>query len=150
MILVTVGTTIPFDPLIEKIDELCSSGRLTEPAFCQIGNGEYEPQSCEWTRFLPNLDDHIENASVVIGHGGTGTTLELLVQGKKFVSVANPLAADAHQEKFLERLAREVEIIWTKNLDDLESLIQQAISLERRESSLPCLAPSLTEYINSQ
>ena len=149
MILVTVGTTIPFDPLVEKIDGLCGAGALSEQVFCQIGNGEYTPLNCEWVRFLPSIDNYIEKASVVIGHGGTGTTLELLVQGKKFVSVANPLAADAHQEKFLERLAHEVEIIWTKDLDNLEELIERARNLGRRDSNLPCLAPSLSEYIAS-
>jgi UDP-N-acetylglucosamine transferase subunit ALG13 len=149
VIFVSVGTTMPFDALIETVDSLCESGVIDQPVLCQIGNGKYTPKHCEFIRFLPSLDEKIAEASLVIGHGGTGTTLDLLVQGKNFISVANPMAADAHQEIFLERLSQNVELLWTKDLNELGYLIEKVAALGYRKNHLPSLANSLSEFIDS-
>jgi len=148
MILVTVGTTIPFDSLIKKVDELCADGTIEESVLCQIGKGQYEPSHCEFLRFLPNLNAEIDSASLVIGHGGTGTTLDLIQRKKPFIGVANPLAADAHQEHFLRRLAKDIDILWTKDLELLASLVQQAQQANFAPSELPSLVHELTDFID--
>jgi UDP-N-acetylglucosamine transferase subunit ALG13 len=149
MILVTVGTTIPFDSLIKKVDQLCQDGTITEPVLCQIGKGQYEPSHCQFLRFLPNLNNEIDSASLVIGHGGTGTTLDLIQRKKPFIGVANPLADDAHQEHFLRRLAKDIDILWTKDLERLAPLLQQAQQADFAPSSLPSLAHELTDFIDT-
>ncbi|MCG5495339.1 PssE/Cps14G family polysaccharide biosynthesis glycosyltransferase [Ectothiorhodospira variabilis] len=126
MIFVTVGTTLPFDDLIRAMDDIVTSTKVKEKVICQIGSGEYLPQNCEYFRYTPKLDDFIDSASIVIGHGGTGTVLSLLSSGKPFVAVANPLGADDHQAQFLKRLEQAATILWTRDLSQLPQLILRA------------------------
>ena len=149
MIFVTVGSTLPFDPLIQEVDRLKASGRLQEPVLCQIGNGRYQPAHCEHFRFRPDIGDLIEQATLVIGHGGTGTTLELLQAGRNFIAVANPLADDAHQEHFLRKLATQAPILWTAELQALESLIHQAAEPRAIHLNLRSLVPEIRKLIDA-
>ncbi len=126
MIFVTVGTTLPFDDLVQAVDRLAAEGLLTEPVLCQIGHGQYVPQHCEHFRFKPNLEEEVGRASLVIGHGGTGTVTGLLASGKPFIAVANPLGANDHQRQFLGRLCKVVEFLWTADLSELPVLIERA------------------------
>ena len=128
MILVTVGTTLPFDALIKTVDSLVEAGKIKDRIVCQIGHGSYVPIHCEYFKFQPSLDDCIEEASLVIGHGGTGTVFSALSAGKPFVAVANPAMANNHQAEFLARLSRIVSIVWTNDLNELSNLIQTASS----------------------
>ncbi|MCK4622629.1 MAG: hypothetical protein KAT62_10515 [Desulfuromonadales bacterium] len=147
MILVTVGTTLTFDDLIMAVDQMVTDGQMDGPVVCQIGNGSYVPQHCEYFRFKPNLDELIQNASVVIGHGGTGTVLGLLAEKKKFIAVANPLGAHDHQAQFLERLSRAVSILWTRDLKELPALIRKAEEYEVRPVTGMRLAEDLRAYL---
>ena len=106
MILVTTGTTIPFDPLIITIDRLVRNERISEKVICQIGNGTYIPQHCLSFRFRKSIDRLVDKSSLVISHGGTGTILQLMSIRKPFIAVANPCAKDNHQHEFLEKLWR--------------------------------------------
>jgi beta-1,4-N-acetylglucosaminyltransferase len=133
MILVTVGTTIPFDELIEEVDRLCGEKFFPSEVLCQTGHSAYCPRNCEWFRFRRTLDDLIERADVIICHGGTGSVLQAIIAEKRFVAFANPRAADAHQEQFLERLSAEFEIAWSGRVRDLGSLFGSAMQARRRQ-----------------
>ncbi len=145
--LVTVGTTLVFDELIRAVDQMVADGVITVPVTCQIGNGSYLPLHCEYFRFKPNLDEIIQEATMVIGHGGTGTVLGLLSEKKKFIAVANPLGAHDHQAQFLERLSRAVSILWTRDLQELPDLIWRAETYEVRPVTGMRLADDLGAYL---
>ena len=81
MIFVTVGTTMPFDKLIYRIDELKGENFIKEDVVCQIGNGKYIPVNCEYFRFKPSIEEHIDKAFLIIAHGGTGTVFSFCVSG---------------------------------------------------------------------
>lgn len=126
MILVTVGTTLAFDDLVRFVDGMVERGELPEPVLCQIGLGTYEPRHCEWFRFKPDIAADIDAASLVIGHGGTGTVTSLLRLGKPFVAVANPAASGDHQRDFLMKLSATLSLVWTDRLEDLPARIEEA------------------------
>jgi beta-1,4-N-acetylglucosaminyltransferase len=147
MIFVTVGTTLVFDELIEIMDQLVATGKIQDQVICQIGNGSYIPEHCDYFRFKPSVDDLIEQAQLVICHGGTGSTLGVLAKGKKFIAVANPRGIDNHQSQFLQRIAQIVPILWTQELQYLPELIQQAESFQYDTIEIPCLVDDLNEYI---
>ena len=149
MILVTVGTTMPFDRLIRRIDELVEAGSLSEPVLCQIGHGTYEPRRCEFFRFRPTLDDLFAAADVVVTHGGA-TVVGLLVMKKPFVAVPNEIASGQHQLHFLKRLAKQAPIYWTDDLTNLASLINAARSAPLDFDGMPSLADDLQQFISSQ
>ena len=54
MIFVTVGTSLPHDGLIEKIDELAGAGILNDEVIAQIGAGSYIPKNIQYIRFTPS------------------------------------------------------------------------------------------------
>jgi beta-1,4-N-acetylglucosaminyltransferase len=147
VILVTVGTTMPFDELIEAMDRLTAQGSLLEPVVCQIGNGRYEPGHCEYFRFKPSLAALTREASLVIGHGGTGTVLSLLAERKPFIAVVNPRGANDHQGQFLERLSRVVSILWTRDFGDLPALIERAREFKVEAMIQECLADDLRKFL---
>jgi UDP-N-acetylglucosamine transferase subunit ALG13 len=126
VIFVTVGTTLPFDDLIAAVDRLVETGAITEPVTCQIGHGNYVPLHCEHFGFTAQIDDYLDRASLVVGHGGTGTVTGLLASGKPFVVVANPLGAGNHQAQFLARLSELVSFLWTADVAELGDLIRRA------------------------
>lgn len=146
MIFVTVGTT-HFDRLIRKVDELKEIESFEDQVVCQIGSGKYQPKSCDFFRFQTSIENWIENADLVISHGGTGSVLSLLQANKKFVAIANTQLADDHQTKFLMRLERSVSFPWGRDVDDLTMLIRTALSNPPASISMPHLADELRRLI---
>jgi UDP-N-acetylglucosamine transferase subunit ALG13 len=140
LIFVTVGSSLPFDDLVMAIDSHVEQGLITDPVVCQIGHGAYIPRHCEYFRFAPGLDEWIKKATVVVGHGGTGTVSGMLAERKPFVAVPNPNVQDDHQAQFLERLSQLVPILWTRDLAQLPRLIAQApdFRLEVRKGERLC------------
>ena len=147
MIFVTVGTTLPFDALIETVDKMAGNGDFSESVVCQIGHGRYEPKHCEYFRFSPEIDDWIQRATLVIGHGGTGTVSSLLAEAKPFVAVANPAGADDHQGAFLARLSQTVSFLWTKDLSELQRLVTLARSFKVEAKASLRLVSDLRKYL---
>ncbi len=140
---------MPFDTLIEAIDGFVGDERIRDEVVCQIGRGEYLPRHCEHFRFAPGLDDWMDRASLIIGHGGTGTVLGLLAARKRFIAVANPLAADDHQTQFLTRLGKAVSVLWTRDPTELPTLIERAGTFEVEPLEGMRLADDLRSFLRS-
>ena len=90
MIFVTLGSQkFQFDRLLRKIDELIDQGIITDEVFAQIGASGYIPHNFEYTRFMDReeFSENIENASLVITHGGTGVIIGAVKKGKKVIAV---------------------------------------------------------------
>jgi UDP-N-acetylglucosamine transferase subunit ALG13 len=126
VIFVTVGS-IHFDSLVREIDEAVARGSIAGKVVIQIGNGTYEPRHCEYFRTAPGLAPYYEKADVVIGHGGTGTTLEVLERGLRLISVSNPSMIDNHQHEFLEALEKRGLILYCRELAQLPDFIGKAL-----------------------
>jgi beta-1,4-N-acetylglucosaminyltransferase len=123
MIFVTVGST-DFDPLIKQMDELAPE--LGHEVVMQIGMGQYAPKNARHFRFAPSLDPYLAQADLIVGHGGLGTIVEALEQGKKLVCVVNPTTYDRHQEHLLRLFAAQNHLVWCQELADLSQAIRQA------------------------
>lgn len=124
MIFVTVGTTMPFDELLEEVDRLASLGTFGENVVCQGGQSRYRLSHGEQFVGRPSIDDLIAQSSLVISHGGA-TVIQLLLASKPFVAFPNPRAAGAHQYGFLTQIASVSKISWSKNVKDLARLFQE-------------------------
>lgn len=135
MIFVTVGT-IHFDPLIHRVDETVGRGIVRDEVILQIGfGGSYVPRHCRYIRSAPTLESFERSADLVVGHGGTGTTLEVLNMGKPLISVPNPALSDDHQREFLEALEAAGLVTYCRDIDDLPTLMVS------RPTARPRLAP---------
>lgn len=83
MIFVTVGHQMPFDRLIRAMDEWAAAASRTD-VVAQIGASDYKPRAIRATQFLSpaDFDRHIDEASAIISHAGTGTIIAALQRGK--------------------------------------------------------------------
>jgi UDP-N-acetylglucosamine transferase subunit ALG13 len=133
-VLVTVGTT-DFDALIQAVDALAPS--LQVQGTMQIGHGQYIPVNMPYFRFAPSLAPYYEQASLVIAHGGLGTTMEVLRRGLPLVSVGNPDRYDNHQEDLLSTMAEEGYLVWCRRLDELKQAIETAQTASPRRYQPP-------------
>lgn len=124
MILVTVGTTGPFDELLEEVDRLAGAGALSEAVICQGGQSRYQMRHAEQFVARPSIADLIADSSLVISHGGA-TVLELLRARKPFVAFPNPRLAGNHQAFFLQQVVTVADISWSRNVADLERLLHE-------------------------
>jgi UDP-N-acetylglucosamine transferase subunit ALG13 len=76
VIVVTVGTQLPFDRLVAAIDALAPS--LPMPVFAQIGAGSsYQPRNMRFAATLRagEFDEILGSAKLIVSHAGIGTVL---------------------------------------------------------------------------
>jgi len=122
MIFVTVGT-FKFDELVETVDRAVGSGVLKQEFVIQIGGGAYEPLHCKYFRSATSLQPYYDRAELVVGHGGTGTTFEVLGRGLNLISVANHRVKDNHQHEFLEAMEKSGYLRYCREMSKLPEMI---------------------------
>ena len=139
MVFVTVGThEQPFDRLVRAIDGLVADGTLEEEAFVQTGYCTYEPEHCEWQRFVPapEMRSRMEGADVVVTHGGPSSFIEAMAAGKVPVVVPRYKRfgehVNDHQEAFVRLVAeRQGGIVPVYDISDLAAAIEKARRLSK-------------------
>lgn len=79
MILVTVGTDLPFDRLVRVVDEWAREQNRRD-VFAQIGKTDWKPSFIPHVAFMqpPEFNRRFTDASIIIGHAGMGTILSAL------------------------------------------------------------------------
>jgi UDP-N-acetylglucosamine transferase subunit ALG13 len=146
MIFATVGST-DFDDLVQAIDGLAVE--LPERVVVQYGHGRQIPQHCEGFRFAPDLGAFLEQADVVVSHGGLCTVMEVLHRGGRLVGVANPDRFDDHQEEILGELAARNHLVWCRDLARLPEAIAAARTRRFAPYEPPAcrIGPVIAEYL---
>lgn len=131
MIFVTVGThEQTFDRLIKKIDELKRDNIIKEDVIIQTGFSTYEPQYCKWSKLIPydEMTRNVENARIVITHGGPASFIMPLQIGKTPIVVPRQKQYNEHVNDHQLEFARNVAermgtIIVVENIDKLGEII---------------------------
>lgn len=79
MIFVTVGSDIPFNRLVQAVDQWAGANRRHD-VFAQIGRGGWEPEHVSFSAMLEPSEfrERLAAARIVIGHAGMGTILSAL------------------------------------------------------------------------
>ena len=115
MIFVTVGThEQPFDRLIQCVDDLVATGAIQEEVFIQTGYSTYTPKYCKHKDLIPfsQMTQAIQDARIIISHGGPASFLQPLEYGK--IPVVVPRRADYrehvndHQVKFVRAMEERI------------------------------------------
>ena len=111
MIFVTVGThEQPFNRLVQKIDELKRDGIIQEDVIIQTGFSTYEPKYCQWSKLIPyqQMVKNVEDAQIVITHGGPASFIMPLQIGKVPIVVPRQKQFDEHVNDHQVEFARNV------------------------------------------
>ncbi|MCC9843888.1 multidrug MFS transporter, partial [Streptococcus agalactiae] len=111
MIFVTVGThEQQFNRLIKEVDRLKGTGAIDQEVFIQTGYSDFEPQNCQWSKFLSydDMNSYMKEAEIVITHGGPATFMSVISLGKLPVVVPRRKQfgehINDHQIQFLKKI----------------------------------------------
>jgi UDP-N-acetylglucosamine transferase subunit ALG13 len=130
MIFVTVGThEQPFDRMVRAVDELKERKVISDDVFIQTGYSLYKPRFCSYSEFI-GFDEMLRRmaeAELVITHGGTGSIMLVLYNGK--IPVVLPRQKkynehiDDHQVRFCEKMESKGKIVAAYEVADLENIL---------------------------
>jgi len=131
MILVTVGThEQPFDRLVQEMDRLVEDGVIEEEVFIQTGYTTVVPQHCIHEAFI-SFDEmlrKIDQARIIITHGGPGSIMPVLYRRKIPVVVPRQKAfsehVDDHQLRFVQMLERNNRVIAVYDISGLGGVVK--------------------------
>ncbi|MCK5831588.1 MAG: glycosyl transferase family 28 [Methylococcales bacterium] len=114
MILVTVGTQLPFSRLIAAMDHITDS--LEEKVIAQIGSQSEKPLHMETVAELTpvEFEKYMSNARVIVSHVGGGTILTAQ-------RLKKPLIVFPRQAKLLEH-RNDHQLDTARNLDSLKGI----------------------------
>lgn len=86
MIFASVGSMLPFDRLVQAVDEWAHANP-SEAVFIQIGDGKYEPRYAPFVRVMPQAEYRrkIEECALFVAHVGMGSILQALELRKQLL-----------------------------------------------------------------
>lgn len=90
MILVLLGTqNNSFKRLLEEVQKNIDNGNIKEKVIVQKGYTKFESKDMEMYKELPSekINKLIEQANIVITHGGVGSIISSITRGKKVIAV---------------------------------------------------------------
>lgn len=132
MIFVSVGTQeFQFNRLLKAIDKLIEDGSIKEEVIAQIGYSDYIPQHYKYSKFttIDEFNKLIQEARIIICHGGTGTIINSIKQGKKVIAFARLKKynehVDDHQTELIESFNASGYILGKKDVDELKNSLQE-------------------------
>ena len=139
MIFVTVGThEQAFNRLLKKVNMLIEKGIIQEKVIMQTGFSDYKPKECTVYPFLSfeKMNKYINDARIVITHGGPASFLEVLQAGKTPIVVPRQEKysehINNHQVDFVKIVEKKMNnIIPVYNIDELDQVIVKYDELSR-------------------
>ena len=132
MILVVLGTQDKgFPRLLEAVDKEIEKGTIKDKVVVQAGQTKYESKNMEIFDFVPapEFNKLMDQADLVITHGGAGTILTAIKKGKKIIA-APRLAKykehhNDHQKQIIEEFAKMGYILELRDFQKLGVMIQK-------------------------
>lgn len=139
MILLTVGTQLPFDRLVKAVDDW--AGQTNEDVFAQIGNSNFCPKNIKYSKNLTKneIDALTAECSIIIAHAGMGSIISALTNAKPVIIVPRLHSLGEHRndhqvataKKFISRDG----VIVLDNLNELDVAINRAKLLNNISSA---------------
>jgi UDP-N-acetylglucosamine transferase subunit ALG13 len=159
MIFVTVGAQMPFDRMVQAVDEWAGRNNKTD-IFAQIGHTAYRPRYIQWVNFLdpPEFRKYFQSAGVIVAHAGMGSIITALELGKPILVMPrrgdlaetrnDHQVATARQFRNLGYVA--VALDETEMLEKLDQLDQLACGPRIGTQASPELLAALRQFISQE
>ncbi len=140
MILVTLGTQDKsFERLLKAVDKEIEKGNIKDKVLVQAGYTKYKSKNMEIFKSVSNdrLEELMDEASLIITHGGVGSILTALKHHKKVIATPrlskyNEHTND-HQKQIIEEFGRLGYIIPLKDLTKLDKMIIKSKTFKPKE-----------------
>ncbi len=152
MILVTVGTQLPFDRLVFAVDEWARVSSRQD-VFAQIGPEGTPPQHIAWARGMSPAEfkEKLSAASAVVAHAGMGTIINALTAGKPIVVLPRKASLGEHRNEHQIATVRELSargrVHAAMDEDELRSILDRLDDLPSLPPIGDAADPSLIEFI---
>ena len=140
MILVTLGTQDKsMIRLLKAIDKEIEKGNIKDKVLVQAGYTKYKSKNMEIFKSVSNdrLEELMDEASLIITHGGVGSILTALKHHKKVI--ATPRLAkynehtNDHQKQIIEEFGRLGYIMPLKDLTKLDKILEKSKTFKPKE-----------------
>jgi len=132
MILVTLGTQDKsFERLLAEIERLIDQKVIREKVIVQAGYTNYSSNKMEIFDYLPKdeFEKLIQQARLLITHGGVGSIFDGLARNKKIIAVPRLSKymehTNDHQLQVVEKLGNEGYILPCTGVEDIEGNLEK-------------------------
>ncbi len=133
MIYVTLGTQDKsFDRLLKQIQNEIDNGTITEEVIVQAGHTKFESKDMKIFDLI-SLDDfnkYMNECSLLITHGGVGSIVDGLKNGKKVIAVPRLKEfgehTNDHQLQIVQNFGEKNYILPLTNMDDFHETLLKA------------------------
>lgn len=133
MILVVLGTNDkPFTRLLDAVEKAIADGDIREEVIVQAGFTHYESRHMKIIDYVDReqFADYLGKADLLIVHGGAGTIMTGLRQGKRILAAARSAAlgehVNDHQIQLLEAFEKKGYLIYMRDFDRIGDYLKQA------------------------
>lgn len=156
MIFVTAGSQkFQFNRLLQYIDNLVDRGIIHEEIFAQIGFSDYKPRNYSYKDFLDRDEfiQKIRDSRIIITHGGTGSIMGAVKEGKKVIAVPRLSRygehVDDHQEQIIKQLIKERIIMGVNRMEEIVDVLEKADTFTALPyvSNTQAIIDSINDYI---
>ena len=156
MILVVLGTQDKeFPRLLEAVDKEIENGTIKEKVVVQAGQTKYESPNMEIFDLIPapEFDKLIDNANLVITHGGVGSILAAIKKGKKVIAAPRLSKHGEHHNDHQKQIIKEFSdlgyILELRDFNKLGKLIEKSKTFKQKkfESNTKNMVKLLQDYI---
>lgn len=145
----------PFFRLLDTIDKEIEKGKIHEKVIVQAGYTKYQSSHMKIFDFIPHeeLEDLINQSSLIITHGGVGSILSSIKKRKKVIAAPRLVEykehTNNHQIQIVQKFAEEGYILALNNFSDLEKVLEEAKTFKPKKfvSNTPHMVSFLDSYI---
>lgn len=137
MILVTLGTQ---DQKFYRLLDALENSKVKDKIIVQAGgSSDYQSKKMEIFRFIDykDMEKYIDDADLIITHGGTGSIIMPLQKGKKVIACARLEKygehINDHQKELVSVFAEEGYILEFNDGDDIDELIKKSKSFKPKK-----------------
>lgn len=164
MIFVTVGSLLPFDPLVSAVDEWATNRTFSDRIFAQVAESTYQPKAIETKKFLNPIEYRqlFEASDLVVSHAGMGTIILALELGKPLIVMprSDQHCNNNHQIATVKHFQRGDRIRVAENESELKTMLDEAVTQIKQRSAAnepaaiwppdPQLIERVREFIRSK
>lgn len=151
MILVTLGTQDKqFIRLLEAVEKQIELGNIKDEVVVQAGFTRFDSKNMEIFDYISidKFNELLDKADIIITHGGVGTIITGIKEGKKVIAAARLAKygehTNDHQLQILDNFGDEGYILPIYNLENLDKVLEKAKKFEPKKFKSNNL-----EFINS-
>jgi UDP-N-acetylglucosamine transferase subunit ALG13 len=142
LILVTVGSQLPFCRLVRAVDAWCAANGRSDVIgqIGAIGPDSYRPKHFKWDQFIApgRFDELTTQADLIIAHAGMGSIIGALRNAKPIVIMARRASLGEHRNE--HQLATASRFSGRQNVYVAEDELALPATLERVAGSSASVA----------